>query len=71
MSGSLDDQRVEVVNVKTETLLTVLVYTDGRVRLGSSGTPAWISQTMRDIADAVDAGAVTGWERDEAEGAGS
>ncbi|MFD7248019.1 hypothetical protein ACFV6Y_39490 [Streptomyces massasporeus] len=55
MSGSLDDQSVEVINVENETVLAVLFYPDGRCRVNSANSdPKWVAEMLRRLADQHD-----------------
>lgn len=57
MSGSLDDQSVEVINVETDTVLAVLFYPDGRCRVNTANDdPQWVAELLRRLADQHDPG---------------
>ncbi|QFG11120.1 hypothetical protein PBI_QUEENHAZEL_49 [Mycobacterium phage QueenHazel] len=51
-AGSLDDRRVEVINAD-ETVLTVLVYPDGNVRLRTDQPQSWVIETLQTLADSL------------------
>ncbi|AJF40408.1 hypothetical protein SEA_NECROPOLIS_51 [Mycobacterium phage Necropolis] len=51
-AGSLDDRQVEVINAD-ETVLTVLVYPDGKVRFRSNQPREWVAETLQTLADSL------------------
>ncbi|AKU45049.1 hypothetical protein QUICO_76 [Mycobacterium phage Quico] len=51
-AGSIDDRRVEVINAD-ETVLTVLVYPDGNVRLRTDQPQSWVIETLQRLADSL------------------
>lgn len=58
MAGSLDDKNVQLVDL-ANCVLSVLVYKDGSVQLGSAARTddgdinhGWVAETLRRIADA-------------------
>jgi hypothetical protein len=53
VSGSLDDQQVEIVNVGQETVLAILVYPDGKVRFNTRESIEWVAETLQTLADSV------------------
>ncbi len=56
MSGSLDNQSVEIVDVN-ETVLAVLMYPDGRCRINSVNSDRqWVAEMLRRVADQHDPG---------------
>lgn len=54
MSGSIDDKRVELVNMD-EMALIVLCDADGNVRMRGKGDNAWKAQVLRTIVDKLEA----------------
>ena len=53
--GSLDATPPKIVNVTRETVLTVMVYPDGRVQFVSNQPPEWVAETLQRLTDSVKA----------------
>jgi hypothetical protein len=51
MSGSMDDREVHVVNATQETVLTVLVYPDGKSVVLSNQSKEWVADVLRRLAN--------------------
>lgn len=54
MPGSMDDRQVHVVNASQETVLTVMVYPDGRTMILSDHPKEWVAWVLRQLADTQD-----------------
>ena len=50
--GSKDNQRVEIVDA-ADTVLTVMIYPDGRTKIVTSQSRSWVLETLRILLDSL------------------
>lgn len=51
--GSLDDRKIEVIDVADETVLAIVVYPDGRTRFQSDQPLEWVAEVLQRLTDSV------------------